>query len=85
MKKDYGFKPLPVDKNKEIDDYTKKEAKLVFEWYLDDLPKRTAYLFDFITITDDIPLKYDFDTFKKVVDWMTKTIRINYLTEEEIS
>ena len=83
MIKDYGFKPTPVDESKNIEDYTKKEAKLMFEWYLDDLPKRTEYLFDYINETDDIPMEFTFETFKKVVDWLAKTLRIIYKTPEE--
>ena len=63
--KDYGFKPTPVDGSKCLEDYTKKEAKLMFEWYLDELPKRIEYLFDHINDTDDIPMEFTFETFKK--------------------
>lgn len=84
MVKDYGFKPTPVDENKSIMDYTKKEAKLMFEWYLDDLPKRTKYLFDYINRFEDIPMEFNFETFKKVVNWMGKVLKIEYKTPEEI-
>lgn len=84
MEKDYGFKPTPVDENKGIENYTKKEARLMFEWYLDDLPKRTEYLFDYMNRFVDIPMEFNFETFKKVVDWMAKVIKIEYKTPEEI-
>ncbi|MFR7592413.1 MAG: hypothetical protein ACLUVC_13305 [Longibaculum sp.] len=84
-KKDYGFKPTPVDEHKNLDDYTKKEAKLMFEWYLDDLPKRTQYLFDYINRFTDMPLEYNFETFKKVIDWFSTVIETRKLSKKEFA
>lgn len=84
-KKDYGFKPTPVDEHKNLDDYTKKEAKLMFEWYLDDLPKRTQYLFDYINRFTDIPLEYNFATFKKVIDWFSTIVETRKLSKKEFA
>lgn len=84
-KKDYGFKPTPVDEHKNLDEYTKKEAKLMFEWYLDDLPKRTQYLFDYINRYTDIPLEYNFETFKKVIDWFSTIVETRKLSKKEFA
>ncbi len=84
IEKDYGFKPTPVDESKPIEQYTKKEAELMFEWYLDDLPKRTEYLFDYINRTESIELKYDFETFKKVMKWFENNITVTYKSEKEM-
>lgn len=84
MRKDYGFKPIPVNEAKDIREYTREEAKLMFAWYMDDLPKRTAYLFDYINRFTPIELDYTFDTFKKVIDWLPEVIRINMKTKKEL-
>lgn len=39
----------------------------MFEWYIDDLPKRTTYLFDYMNRFSSIELNYTLDTFKKVI------------------
>lgn len=84
IENDYGFKSIPVDESKPIEQYTKKEAQLMFEWYLDDLPKRTEYLFDYINQTESIELKYDFETFKKVMKWFEDNITVTYKSEKEM-
>lgn len=85
IEKDYGFKPTPVDESKPIEQYTKKEAQLMFEWYLDDLPKRTEYLFDYINQTESIELKYDIETFKKVMKWFENNVTVTYKNEKEMA
>lgn len=57
----------------------------MFEWYLDDLPKRTEYLFDYINKTESIELRYDFETFKKVLKWFENNIAVTYKSEEEMA
>lgn len=56
----------------------------MYEWYLDDLPRRTEYLFDYINQFIDLPMDFTFETFKKVVDWLGMMLKINYKTPEEI-
>ena len=85
MAKDYGFKATPVDENKPISEYTKKEARLMFEWYLDDLPKRIQYLFDYINESVDIPIEYTFETFKNVISWLSTNIKIEFKSSKEIA
>ncbi|MFR7592412.1 MAG: hypothetical protein ACLUVC_13300 [Longibaculum sp.] len=73
MRKDYGFQPVPV-RDKSVSEYTDEEARLMYEWYLDDLPKRTQYLFDYINRFTQISLNYSFETLKKVIEWLPQSL-----------
>lgn len=84
MKKDYHFLPVPeACSGKHHENFTKKEAKLMFEWWVGEVPKTTEYLFDYINQFIDLPLEYNFETFKKLVDYLSDKITIRKLSSEE--
>lgn len=73
MAKDYGFQPVPV-RGKSGSEFTDEEARLMYDWYLDDLPRRTQYLFDYMNRFTPINLDYSFETFKKVIEWLPQAL-----------
>lgn len=82
--KDYHFLPEPeACRGKHHEDFTKKEAKLMFEWWVGEVPKKTEYLFDYVNQFIDLPLEYDLETFKKLVDYLPHMITIRKLSSEE--
>ena len=82
--KDYHFLPEPeACRGKHHEDFTKKEAKLMFEWWVGEVPKRTEWLFDYVNMYIDLPLKYDFETFKKLVDYLPHMITIKKLSSRQ--
>lgn len=82
--KDYHFLPEPeACRGKHHEDFTKKEAKLMFEWWVGEVPKRTEWLFDYVNMYIDLPLKYDFETFKKLVDYLPHMLTIKKLSSRQ--
>lgn len=73
MRKDYGFQPVPV-RGKSVSEFSDEEVKMMYNWYLDDLPKRTQYLFDYINGFTQINLDYSFETFKEVIKWLPQAL-----------
>lgn len=51
----------------------------MFEWWVGEVLKRTEWLFDYVNMYIDLPLKYDFQTFKKLIDYLTHMLNMkNY-------
>ena len=78
--KDYHFLPVSeACRGKHHEDFTKKEARLMFEWWVGEVAKRTEWLFDYVNMYIDLPLEYNFETFKKLIDYLIHMLNIkNY-------
>ena len=48
----------------------------MFEWWVGEVPKRTEWLFDYVNMYIDLPLEYNFETFKKLVDFLPHMLTI---------
>lgn len=76
--------PCPIQDNKSIEEYTKKEAKQMFEWFVNTVDERVEHLFNIINQVTTIPLAYNYDTFIKVLEWYFSIIKIRYYTPTEM-
>ena len=82
--KDYHFLPVSeACRGKHHEDFTKKEPKLMFEWWVGEVPKRTEWLFDYVNMYIDLPLEYNFETFKKLVDFLPHMLTIKKLSSRQ--
>lgn len=76
--------PCPIQNDKPIEDYTKKEAKQMFEWFVETIDERVEHLFNVMNQMTTITLAYDYDTFVKVLEWYFSIIKIRYYTPTEM-
>lgn len=74
-------------KGKDFVDFTKKEAKIYFEWYLSEFDNRMEQLDRYIKATSNkvVQLDYTVESLIPLWDWFEDNIFSNPRTEEEVA
>ena len=66
----------PIDKDN-FDEFTKKEASIYFEWYMNSIDKRIKYLANYINAGgNSIVMDYGVDSLVSVWRWYERTIKV---------
>ena len=74
----------PIDKDS-FDEFTKKEASIYFEWYMNSIDKRIKYLENYINAGgNSIVMDYGVDSLVSVWGWYEKTIKVEHFTQIEL-
>lgn len=66
------------------DNFTPKEGREFFKWYIEHIPERVDYLKEYVQKSQDNPMDYSLESLYLLDDWFVGQIEYEYKSEEEI-
>lgn len=85
IKNDAYFKESPFQTNKPYNKYSEKEAKELFQSFLESIDERVDCLFKVVNRLMDISYGYDYETLESVIDWYFSVFNMKfYIPENQI-
>lgn len=66
------------------DNFSAKEAREYFKWYIDCIPERIEYLKEYVQKFQNNPMDYSLESLYLLDDWFLTQIEYEYRTEDEI-
>lgn len=67
-----------------FDNFSARDAREYFNWYIDCIPQRIDYLKNYVQRFQDNPMDYSLESLYLLDDWFLTQIEYEYKTDEEI-